>query len=425
VLDEESKALLDAQSWTQKTCPGYTFTPFFYKLPHSKPQPGTKTMKTSFLALLLFVTPIALATPVQQFGPIRVLTLSGSYKEMGKEYGQTLKTSLQEELTILKRYYAERGVKREALVKQANLLYDRFPAHYQQFIQAEAESSGLSLDDVKILNAMETLIGLLTGNQQTACAFLFIPANETKANAAMMGRNYDYPAPFNLLAKYLTITILQPEHSVPTAFISLAGEIYCPTCVNAKGVFMELNNGMYSGGTFVSTKRQSMLTSMLDTLLLSDSLAMAEEKMKKKQTDFSLIVNVADKSKTTSFEYSSVLGMRTFYPSNDTIFASTNFYLSPSWGKEVPPPMDAATWQGVTRRHNLLELAASQHQFDVKKLEKLMDKTIKTGGAVWDFTIYQLIFDESDLSLYAKILPESSQWIHVPLGQLFKQLENA
>lgn len=52
----------------------------------------------------------------------------------------------------------------------------------------------------------------------------------------------------------------------------------------------------------------------------------------------------------------------------------------------------------------------------------LMDKDITNGGAVWPLTIYQMIFDPSDLSIYLKINNYSSGWTKIPLKDVFTSL---
>ena len=368
----------------------------------------------------------AAAPPVvQQYGAIKVLILSGDDKQMGEKYGRLLRVELHQALAILQNFYFAKGIKYEDMVRQANLLYQRFPAHYQTFMRAEAKGASLSLNDVKILNAMETLGELLSGKSEVKCALLFIPPRQTVSGAALIGRNYDYPPPFNRLAKYLTVTILNHKNAQPTAFIAIAGEVYCPTCINAKGLFMELNNGMYSGGYVIKHANRSLLTHMLDVLQHAKSLQQVEKMMKKKSADYSLIINAADKTAIESFEYSTTLGMKYFLPEKNAVFASTNHYLNPEWGMDIPPPLDEKTWLGVTRRKNLVDIANTTSLFDIASFEKEMDKSISAGGAVWDFTIYQLIFDESDLSLYVKIMADASGWTRVPLGKLFAGANNS
>ena len=44
-----------------------------------------------------------------------------------------------------------------------------------------------------------------------------------------------------------------------------------------------------------------------------------------------------------------------------------------------------------------------------------MSKDIDHGGAKWDLTIYQLVFDEQTMDLYLKINHDSDQWQKIPL----------
>jgi hypothetical protein len=268
---------------------------------------------------------------------------------------------------------------------------------------------------------METLGELLPGKTQTECAFLFLSPSQTSTGASLIGRNYDYPAPFDQLAQYLTVTVMKQTNKVPTAFISIAGEVYCPSCVNSQGLFMELNNGTPSGGTTVNTSVQSMLATMLDTLQNSNSISDVQTQLNSAQSDFSLIVNTASSTTPLSFEYSTNpnLGMNYYYPTANQTFAVTNFFLDPVWGNRIPTPTDATTWYGVTRRDNLLNLASGSNQFNVSSFETLMDTPMSNGGAVWSFTIYQLIFDSSTMNLYVRILSNPSTWNQIPLKQLF------
>ena len=228
----------------------------------------------------------------EKFGSIQTIILQGSLRQMGLLYGQNFRNELSEVLTILKDFYIiEKGVPYSKLQHQAELFYDRFPVSYQRFILGESEGSGLSLVDTKILNAMETLGQLLDQDDVAQkCAFLSIPANKTMSHSLLIGRNYDFPPPYDRLSKYLTVTVLQQANTVPTAFISIVGEIYCPTCVNAKGLFMELNNGMPSGGYIVDENRESLLIMMLQILQSSNDLSQMKMQLNARQSDFSLIV---------------------------------------------------------------------------------------------------------------------------------------
>lgn len=359
---------------------------------------------------------------------VPVLVLSGTPMQMGFQYGKSLQPQLKTVLSVLEDYYiTQHHISYDDLLMHAKQLYDRFSPDNQKFIQGEAKGSKLGLSNAIVLNAMETLGELLSNNKNNnglpKCAYIFIPGNKTTSGFPLIGRNYDYNEPFNQLSRYLVVTILKQPDKIPTAFISIAGEAYCPSCVNEKGIFMELNSGSPSGGHKVGIRAKSMLSRMLMTSQNASTLTQVAQALGDVSSDFSLIVNTNDTHALTSFEYSTdpSLGMKYFYPAYDIVNAVTNFFLDPLWGNHIPIPTDETTWMGVTRRNNLLNLGNSlENQFDVPTFQTLMNTPIQNGGALWSFTIYQLILDESNLDLYVKINSESStNWTKIPLKNFF------
>lgn len=373
------------------------------------------------LSLLICTHAIAAdIKPIQQkFGTIQTLVLHGTHEQMGRAYGQALRNELLQELSIIKHFYiTQHGVSYEKLKAQAELFYLRFPKDYQIFIVGVAAGSHLSLDDAKILNAMETF-GPLVKDQSGKCAFIYVPSQKTKSHSAIIGRNYDFPPPFDLLANNLTVTVLHEPDSVPTAFIAIAGEIYCPSCVNEKGLFMELNNGMPSGGDQVDQARQSLLINMLQIMQHSSHLSQMKNQLDAIQSDYSLIVNAADKNSLDSFEYSTTLGMKSSELTTLNPYVSTNFFLNSGW-KNIAKPTDSSTWLGVSRRNHLLTLLSQHNAIDLDQFKSLMNKKYEDGGAVWNATIYQLIFDPNNLTLYIKI-NKQHDWNSIPLQPLFNE----
>lgn len=148
----------------------------------------------AFFALLLLV----LASKNSD-ATLKVLSLSGSHKEMGKDYGRQLKSELHEVLAILKDFYiTQHGVSQQALVDQANFFHKRYSYSYESFLEGMAEGAKLTLDNCKILNGMETLGHVLSATfSQPQCAFVYAPPNSTVSGKAIIGRNYDYDAPFD------------------------------------------------------------------------------------------------------------------------------------------------------------------------------------------------------------------------------------
>jgi len=346
---------------------------------------------------------------------IKIVHLSGTKYEMGIDYGRKLQAELKASLSILINYFCtNHQISFETLVNKAYKLYYRYPDSYKKFIEGITKSTGLSLDEVIVLNGMETLPALINAqfSEITACSFISIPPSKTASGTNLLGRNYDFPEPFNLIAKYLTVTVLNEPGTIPTAIIAMPGQIYCPTCINKNSLFIELNNGMPSGGFETNEKRESLLIKLLEIAQTSKNFTELDTKLLAANSDYSLIINIADKTSTKSFEYSSFLGSKAYIPTANTFFASTNFYLNNSW-VNLPTPTDLTTWYGVTRRNNLLELG-NKHtiKFTTQNLMDILDLSIEEGGTSWGPTIYKIIFDSSNNDLYLKVIGDEN-WTHI------------
>jgi hypothetical protein len=357
---------------------------------------------------------------LRQFNGINALSLCGTHQEMGLKYGKAMQSKLENALDIILDYYqTQNKIPYADILATAEKFTQRYSYGYALFLEGISEGSGLSIGNCQILNAMETLGSLLSGTKSLGqCAFMALPPEKSYANKTMVGRNYDFPTPYNLTAQDLTVTILKQENAIPTAIISMPGQIYCPSCINQQGIFLELNNGEPSGSFTVATQRESLLINLLDELQDSPTLDDLTSQLLATQSDYSLIINSANATMARSFEFSSILGMKPYFPEAGETFVSTNFYLNTTW-TGIPAPTDNTTWMGVTRRDNLLNLAAQQDVFDIADFQKLMDTNITNGGAVWPLTIYQIIYDTGK-DLYLKITQTQDEWTQLPLAAWLK-----
>jgi hypothetical protein len=338
---------------------------------------------------------------------IRIIRLEGSKYAMGLEYGKQLASEMRASLDILYKFFIEENnISLEKLTVKANQFYQRYPFCYQRFIQGISEGSGLTLNEVKILNGMETLYVLTNEKQELgACAFVSIPPNSSNSN--IIARNYDFPAPYNEIAKYLTITILKEPDTISTAIIALPGQIYGATCINANSLFIALNNGMPSGGFEVNDNVQSMLITLLETIQNSSNFSQMDKILSSHNSDYSLIINTADQNHVKSYEFSSFKGNRSFIPEENKVFVSTNFYQDDSWNN-INKANDKSSWLGISRRDNLLNSAKKEST--IEDIKDLLDLKYIDGGAKVDRTIYQVIFDTKSQELYLKIAQEDLEW---------------
>jgi len=338
---------------------------------------------------------------------------------MGVAYGKALESNLKAVYEILVDYYVDQqNIPLEKLAAKAELFYEKYPFSFQKFIDGVAEGAKITLEQAKILNGMETLNSLIKPKEEVAaCAFISIPPSMSATNSNLLGRNYDFFPPFDRCSKYLTVAVIKENDHVPTAFIGFAGQIYCPTCVNQNGLFVELNNGMPSGGFDTDHTRESLLINLLEVLQNSASLNQLDKQLSALNSDYSLVINIANTTHTKAFEYSALHGMKSTDHTSDEVVVSTNFFTHQGWSFAIPS--DEACWLGHTRRDNLIGLSASDNNITVEDLQNILDKNIENGGGSWEYTLYQLIFDTGALELRLKMPTISDTWHKISLVDPF------
>ena len=350
---------------------------------------------------------------------IDVATITGSFREMGYQYGSHFKMVLPKVLKIILEYFCiKNAVEKAVLLKEANALYDRFPEKYQDFIIEAAKSSEMSLDDMKILNAMETFINLVRQSHVGNCSFVGIPKSKSRVGRVLVGRNYDYHKPFDKCVEYLSVVIFKETGRLPTAVVTIPGQIYCPTGFNKGGVFCALNNGMESGGKEVNRNSSSILTSLLDGLQQSHTVDSFAEYLDNISTDFSLIINSVDKDTIYSHEISSFKGTKSMSYQGDDVFISTNFFQHCDWN--LPQVDNKKTGYSITRYDNLKSATNDIESYDLDDIKALLDCRIRDEdrpGATWKYTIYQVVYDPELLLLYIKRPHYNKVWHKIDLYQ--------
>lgn len=342
---------------------------------------------------------------------IKYISISGNLEKMGKQYGYEMKGHLKSVLSILLDYYCDQhNIAFEVLLAHAQKLFDRFSAQ-QIFISSYSKVAGISLDEAKVLNAMEVFMSLINKNFGS-CSFIGIPQKLTEDGFVIVGRNYDYPKPFDKCAKYLTVTVMHENGKIPVAIIGLPGQTYCSTGINERGVFCSLNNGMISGGYDVIETNESILCWLLRILQISKNAEQFSEHLRDFTTDFSLIINCADDKDIYSNELSSKLGNKQYRCSDIDVAVITNFFLHNKW-VNLPVPSDKKTGYSVTRRENLLKLTRQISKYSTNEMLCILDAQIKSSinpGSTWRNTIYQIAYNSKNRSLRIKIPHHYDQW---------------
>jgi hypothetical protein len=183
---------------------------------------------------------------------------------------------------------------------------------------------------------------------------------------------------------------------------------------------MELNNGMPSGGYDVNYNVMSMLVDMLFVMQNSQDIEQARSLLNSFKSDYSLAVNLSDKNKTYSYEYSTKDNgsLKINEIKQNDSFVSTNFFQNIGWKNNNFT--DDSSFKGITRRNNLFKEINDKKDISIDDVKHIMSLSIPNGGARSDLTIYQLIYDTKSMELYVNIPILKNSWQTVNLKDSFK-----
>jgi hypothetical protein len=349
-------------------------------------------------------------------GGVKVLELSGTYRQMGRQYGALLGRDLQAlyHVAIEAAFSREKGIPMERMRQVAQAVYAPYPKRYRDILLGMAETSGLGLDKQVILNAMEWIpkIGHLSYDQGH-CSGLAAWGPYSSGEPLVFGRNNDDDPLFRDFAKFLVVAVFKPcDGSFPVAVVNYAGALYVPTGMNSEGLFLEMNAGPWMG---FALDRVSIFTTLFSFLQDFASLSEVSRAFRGMLPNLSSIVNAADSHKATSFE-SSLSDTRPVEPVTDGLLAATNHFVGSSWS--LAQVDDRVGGMTLKRRSNLLSLGETYKGFfSPETMMKVMDIPLENGGATVDGTIYQVVAVPKALQFWIKV-PGFREWTKLNLAPL-------
>ncbi len=359
--------------------------------------------------------PITAADALEEFeqgrkaqrGDIKVVDLRGTWREMGRQYGHLMKAELEEVwlfLDIIRQAKEGNTDKARFIVDQQ---IEQTPYRISEFFEGASETSGLTVDQLQFINAVERIGGL------PKCS-VAMAWDEYAASDLVIGRNYDYAEFFSLLKDAISVTVYHPaDGALATATIGYVGEIYAVNGINEKGIFLELNNGKPAANIKSPDKRVTGTTMLFECLFEADELNDAELFFNTVNCSSSYIINVADENEGRSFEWCPVGVKHGGEDLPEGLLVSTNYYVNPDW--LFPIPSDESCWSGQTRRRNLVERCEEQKgDLDEEKMMEIIDKTLDEGGARNDLTVYQMVVVPKTKMLWLQITGGSS-WTQIDL----------
>ena len=346
-------------------------------------------------------------------GAVQVIDIHGTWHEMGRQYGRLMSTALREIWSVkLQPYMKAHPDKAAVMKKMASRNWQACPYKYRETMAGMAETSGLSLDQINMVNMVERVSGI------TQCSALAV-WGDYASGGLVYGRNYDFFPSFGILSKDIVVAVYHPaDGSLAVATIGYAGEIYAVNALNEAGMFIELNNASPSGNGKRAPERMHATLTLFSMMQDADTMHYLDAFFATTKCNAAYAIGVTDGKTARAYEWDVEGVQRGDDASHPGVMVMTNHFASPAWNR--PEPADEKSWQSVTRRKNLQARAEEyKGKIDAVRMMKLMDLDIPSGGTKSELTRYQLTVQPQDRTIWLKI-PEQSDWTKLELKQLFQ-----
>ena len=348
-------------------------------------------------------------------GPYDVVVLSGSYREMGRQYGNLMKDELRSVYNIVTGNTAKQGATIEQvreMAKQATVLQ---PKRMKEIYAGIAETSGLTEEDVQVLyyGAVFYLYG------PPACSFLATWGDYTADESVVVSRNWDLPDAVSVFDPYYVLVVYKPtDGSNGVATFGPAG-MRPETLMNSAGLFVADNNGAASGGSLIYDNRPDLISEFFRFMLDYSTTKELDAAIQTTRPNLAWIVNAAGPDMAYSYE-------ETVYDvkrrEGAGMIAATNHFIDPSWHLAGTPDANSQT-----RYSNLLNQAGqSKGSIDAATMMQIRNVLLQNGGATflhYDLdgnkysTDHQVVFVPKTRTLHMKVVDRD--WQKVDLKTLF------
>lgn len=338
---------------------------------------------------------------------ITVLDLNGTWHQMGMQYGILAEEQIKDILAYIDLRLGADAENADAAARIADSLYANYPAHLKKFFDGVSESSGQSLERIKLCNAVEYVEG------EFLCSAMAVWGGYG-AGKLVFGRNYDAYS-YREIDKDMVLTVFHPADGIAAATVGYAGELYCVNGLNAKGIFVELNNGTPSAGNEMHWDICPSTVSLFNMLFEAGNMEDVDSFFRNTQSSLPYTIGVADRNEARSYEWCYDGARRGDVVTEEGLMISTNHYVNGEWPYTVPT--DEISWNSISRRNNLISKAEEyKGRIDVEKMKEIMSTSLEDGGPMHDLTRYQIVAVPEDMILHINI-PSNGKWIELKMSR--------
>ena len=353
-----------------------------------------------------------------------VLTLSGSWEDMGRQYGGLIGNELRTFHAEISADLISRGVDQDARLAMGQQLYSGYSPEVQELLHGISQTSGLTMDETLVLNAGMLLltIAVLGDEPPGACSGIAVWDDYSADGSLLFGRNWDIDREaMSRYMRYLAVVLFHPPEGHAFANIHPLGNVYLETGMNSRGLFIELNNGEYSDDA-VYEDREDTTSVLASVLNQCDDVQQAADMLRDIPADISYILQIADPNHAVSLERPT-FDARVRDPDDHGLVIAYNSFVPPypaSWEGMVSPPRPAEI---DPRYENMLSLAQSPAFYGFFTPEKMMaylEVPMEDGGAYHAGTVLQVVALPAELTIWIRGC-DYSDWERVPLALYFME----
>lgn len=358
--------------------------------------------------------------------------LSGSWKEMGTQYGELLAEHMQNAWDVLVAPTQKSGLLSDAEEKKwADRAYTTCSTRNREWYDGVAKGSGWSIANVCLLDhLMEFGVYQAKLHSFAGCTSILSWGGHSSDGGMYIGRNMDWSETFNHFPQMLTVR-KPTDGSYKYATAGWPG-MYCAfTALNEHGVYFDLHDGTSMGGSLIYMERSSILNVLTDLISETASLSALTARLNGTCNSASIILTMGDENSGASMECSSLAGNRLRVPEGESM-AVANTFFGESWGLGQRETVS----NSMRRRSNMdARLAENAGRVDASVVRSLMDLRIfnedgsfaHNGGCTKptkqdaDLTNHQVVTDVKARKMWLKVpVPDFfADWTEVDLKELW------
>jgi len=355
-------------------------------------------------------------------GIFPVLELSGTYRQMGRQYGHLMSVQIKEMYNEVVNQYAKNKVACSDLDLEdfAIQLFRLYPRRFQELAEGMSETSAMDINKIAVLNEFfDYFLRCRPGSGDNGhCSEISVWSRYSKDGKLVMGRNFDFPSFYRAFNKHIIIVAYNPsDASNSAAIITYPGQIGSIQVFNSRGLVLENNNGVASGDSErYFGKRIPFMIKDLGAMLDSSTVEGLDAALVTSRMQYPLIYNIAYPGGAFNYEMTTYDVKRR--QEQDGLLIGTNHFISPGWSLPASEYLEAIK-DSKERYDNLKNLAErNKGKIDASMMMDMMDVPQDKGGATpQDKNIYQFVALPVDLKIWVKALTYSN-WTEVDLKPL-------